>query len=134
MPVPVRVFAVDDSEVFLDALREVLAACPEFELIGEASSAEAALPAVKLLAPDVVLIDVTLPGMDGLEACRRIYAMPSPPLVILTSVADDPHSDAKLSCPDAPFVPKAKISRTALRDAWASRQPPVSATPLASGQ
>ena len=56
------VYVVDDSDVFLDALREVFEACPEFELVGEAHNGEIALSEVPRLAPDLVLLDVILPG------------------------------------------------------------------------
>ena len=69
---PIRVYVVDDSDIFLDALHEVLDACPEFELVGEAHNGEIALKEVPHLAPDLVLLDVLLPGIDGIETSRRL--------------------------------------------------------------
>jgi DNA-binding NarL/FixJ family response regulator len=122
---PIRVFVVDDSNVFLDAAREVLEASPDFELIGEAHSGEAAIPAVIRLRPDLVLVDVILPGMDGIETCRRLGDMADQPFVILCSVGEDPRAVAGASHTDSsgvPFMPKARISPNALRDAWRARR------------
>ena len=107
----IRVFVVDDSDVFLDAVREVLDACPDFELVGTVHTGEAAVTAVKSTAPDLVLVDVQLPGIDGLETSRRLTSSSDPPFVILCSVGEDPRAGA-------PFLPKARISPSALRDAW----------------
>ena len=121
---PIRVFVVDDSDVFLDAVREVLAACPDFELVGEAHTGEAALPAVQRLTPDVVLLDALLPGIDGLETSRRLATLRTRPFVILCSVGEDPRGAAQSADSGAaPFLPKARISPSSLRDAWRHRQP-----------
>src|SRR3954454_7413154 len=119
---PVRVFVVDDSDVFLDAVREVVNACAEFELIGEAHTGEAAIPAVRRMRPDLVLIDVILPGIDGLETCRRLVDAAPQPFVILCSVGEDPRIGSRArDCADVPFMPKARISPKALRAAWQER-------------
>jgi DNA-binding NarL/FixJ family response regulator len=118
----VRVFVVDDSDVFLDAVREVVRACAEFELIGEAHTGEAAIPAVRRMKPDLVLVDVILPGIDGLETCRRLADNAAHPFVILCSVGEDPRTGARATdCGDVPFMPKARISPSTLRAAWQSR-------------
>ena len=119
---PIRVFVVDDSDVFLDAVREVLDASAEFELIGEAHTGEAAIPAVRTMQPDLVLVDVLLPGMDGIETCRHLSGLDARPFMILCSVDEDPRTGARaVDCTDVPFVPKARISPKALRAAWQSR-------------
>lgn len=119
---PIRVFVVDDSEVFLAALREVLDACPDFELVGAAQTGEAALTAVERSAPDLVLVDVILPGIDGLEACKRLHEVVPGSFMMLCSVGEDPRTvDPSLGCSFATFVAKAQISPRALRFAWDRR-------------
>ncbi len=71
-PSQVRVLVVDDSQVFRDAAAEVVAATPGFELVAEAESGEGAIAIAELLHPDLVLIDVRMPGLGGIESARRI--------------------------------------------------------------
>lgn len=117
---PIRVYVVDDSDVFLDALRELFAACPEYELVGEAHNGEIALSEVPRLAPDLVLLDVILPGIDGVETSRRLHELRPATQVILTSVGEDPRT-APAGRAEAAFLSKARISPQALREAWHGR-------------
>ena len=86
----VRVLTVDDHPPFRDAARAVIAATPGFEALAEVASGEDAVELLDRLRPDLVLLDVSLPGMDGLEACRRLTAAVPAPLVVLISADDDP--------------------------------------------
>ena len=70
-------------------MRSVVEETDGFEVVGEADSGEASLEAAAELAPDLVLMDVHLPGIDGLEATRRLAALPVPPVVLLLSTYDD---------------------------------------------
>ena len=70
----VRVLVADDHDAFLDAARAVVAATPDCELIAEARSGEEAVALALALAPDVVVLDVNMPGLGGLEAARRILS------------------------------------------------------------
>jgi DNA-binding NarL/FixJ family response regulator len=117
----VRVFVVDDSDVFLDAVREVLEACPDFELVGQAHTGEAAIAALSRMAPDLVLVDVQLPGIDGPETARQIESLSTSAFVILCSVGEDPRCGAS-------FLPKARISPSTLRAAWQHRTRAVADT------
>ena len=70
----VRVLTVDDQAVFRGIAREVIDATPGFESVGEAASGEEALEAVAELEPQLVLLDVRMPGLDGIEVARRLHA------------------------------------------------------------
>jgi len=85
----VGVLIVDDHEVFRDALQELIAAAPGFVLVGEACSGEESLRAIELLSPQLVLMDVTMPGMGGIAATRAILNRDPDIVVVLISV-DDP--------------------------------------------
>jgi two-component system NarL family response regulator len=79
---PIRVLLVDDESIFLHALRALLEHDGRVEVVGEAVSAQQALDLAATVQPDVVLIDLTLPGMDGFEATRRLIAK-SPELKVI---------------------------------------------------
>src|SRR5688572_19580364 len=85
----VRVLLVDDEAPFRRAMSAVVEAAPGFEVIGEAPSGEQCMLATAELLPDLVLMDMNLPGMDGVEATSRLRARPSPPVVLLLSTYDE---------------------------------------------
>jgi DNA-binding NarL/FixJ family response regulator len=85
-----RVFLLDDHEIVRRGLRELLEQEPDFEVVGEAGTAEEALQRVPPTRPDVALLDVRLPDGDGIEVCREIRsAHPEIRCLMLTSFADD---------------------------------------------
>lgn len=85
---PVRVLVVDDNEAFRESL-VVLLDAGEVEVIGQAGSGEEALEAARSLSPDVVLMDVRMPGMDGVETTRRLKsAFPAVGVVALTGMEE----------------------------------------------
>jgi DNA-binding NarL/FixJ family response regulator len=85
----VTILMVDDNEVFRDVLRDVIGACPGFRLVGEACSGEEATQAVARLAPQLVLMDLTMPGIGGIAAAREIVNR-HPGIAIGLISADDP--------------------------------------------
>jgi DNA-binding NarL/FixJ family response regulator len=86
MPRP-SVLIVDDHTAFRELAREVLTRSG-FDVIGDAADGEAALNAAALLKPQVVVLDVQLPGINGFEVAGRLLAGPRPPIVVLVSTAD----------------------------------------------
>ena len=90
MSKPVRVLIADDHLVVREGLRLILEISKEFELVGEAGDGATAVRLVGELKPDVVLMDLRMPGMDGLEAIERIHAeWPQVAVVILTTYNED---------------------------------------------
>ncbi len=87
---PLRIILVDDHEVVRIGLKTLLARQPQFEIIDEASGAGEAVERALRLKPDVVVMDIRLPGMSGIEACREITArQPATKVLMLTSYAED---------------------------------------------
>jgi DNA-binding NarL/FixJ family response regulator len=116
----VAVLAVDDNEAFRVAVRAVVAATPGFELVGEAGSGEDAVAASLHLAPDLVLLDVNMPDVDGLQTSRRLAGSERPPVVVLVSAEEDAASEQEvLGCGAAAFVDKRDLSPRTLRALWA---------------
>jgi DNA-binding NarL/FixJ family response regulator len=115
----VRVLLVDDQAPFLQAMSAVVAETAGFEVVGEASSGEGSLLAAAELLPDFVLMDVNLPGMDGLEATRRLRRRPSPPAVLLLSTYDDDAGAIFVAeCGATAYVTKSAFGPDRLRDVW----------------
>jgi DNA-binding NarL/FixJ family response regulator len=85
----IRVFLVDDSPAFLRAMDRLLGETLGVEVVGQATSATQALAVIPLVSPDAVLLDLQMPGMDGLEATRQIKQQESPPLVVIVTLHDD---------------------------------------------
>jgi len=79
----IRILLVDDHTMFRSGLRVLLNLYPDFEVVGEAGDGQEALDAVRELAPDIVLMDIAMPGLDGLVATRRIHEEHSQARVIL---------------------------------------------------
>jgi two-component system, NarL family, invasion response regulator UvrY len=121
---PVTVLAVDDQEIFRRAARSLIAATPGFEQVGEASSGAEALTLAANLRPDLVLVDVRMPGMDGLETARRLADSEPDAIVVLISVGEVselPSSIASVGA--AAFMRKRDLSTGSLRELWRTHRP-----------
>lgn len=90
MAEPIRLLIVDDHAEFLAGLRSMLAATADVEVVGEAHDGIQAVEAALALQPDVILMDLQMPGMNGVDATRRIvYASPHIGVIMLTMFEDD---------------------------------------------
>ena len=85
---PVRVLTVDDQAQFRAVARDVIDATAGFEVVGEAENGEEALLAVERLAPQLVLLDVRMPGLDGITVARRLRESHPNTVVVLISMED----------------------------------------------
>ncbi|WNV76106.1 response regulator transcription factor [Geodermatophilus sp. DSM 44513] len=103
----IRVVLVDDQAMVRTGLRMVLAAEPDIEVVGEAADGAAGVRVVTEQRPDVVLLDVRMPGVDGLEAARRIAAADLPTrVVVLTTFDEDEYLAAALRAGVSGFLLK----------------------------
>jgi two-component system invasion response regulator UvrY len=120
----VRVLTVDDQAVFRGIAREVIDATPGFESVGEASSGEDALTAVARLDPQLVLLDVRMPGLDGIEVARRLRATHPDTVLVLISIEDpiDLPSAAQIT-QSVPLVRKQDFGPRLLKRIWREHQP-----------
>jgi DNA-binding NarL/FixJ family response regulator len=117
--VTVRVLLVDDQERFRQVARTVVDRVPSFVLVGEATGGEEAVALSVELSPDLVLMDIHLPVVDGIEATRRIVAAQAATVVVLLSSydRDDLPSGAMASGARA-YLHKEELSPDALRQIW----------------
>jgi DNA-binding NarL/FixJ family response regulator len=115
----VRVLIVDDLEPFRGAARTLIAATPGFEVAGEVASGEESLEMARAVHPDLVLMDVNLPGMGGVEAGRRIKADAPATIVVLVSTRDRDDAGSLIAHSGAAaYIAKARLNPASLRAAW----------------
>jgi DNA-binding NarL/FixJ family response regulator len=116
---PVGVLVVDDQLVFREAAREVIEATTNFELLGEAASGEQAIAAVGELYPDLVLVDVRMPGMDGIATAARIHVDHPESVVVLITIDEPPDVPGGVgTCGAAELVRKQDFGPALLRRVW----------------
>jgi DNA-binding NarL/FixJ family response regulator len=84
----IRVLIADDQELVRTGFRVIVNAEPDMEVVGEAGDGREALEVVRLRRPDVVLMDIRMPRLDGIEATRLIAAEPSPPRILILTTFD----------------------------------------------
>ena len=115
----VRVLVVDDQEPFRNAMAAVVEETDGFEVVGAVASGEESVTATADLRPDLVLMDVNLPGVDGIQATRMIRSLGDgkAPVVVLLSTYDEDEFDHRGSGAAA-YVPKGSFGPDRLVQEW----------------
>jgi len=117
----VRVLLVDDQPTFMRALLSVVTATPDFTVVGQAVSGEECLRLADSIDVDLVLLDVNLPGMDGVEVARRLRACPAAPAVVLLSTYDQDAGERFVAESGAnAYVTKSDLGPEVLTRLWTS--------------
>ena len=122
----VRVMVVDDQEPFRSATRELVGHLDGFELVAEAASGEEAVEVAQDVNPDLVVMDINMGEMDGIEATARITGAAPSTLVVLVStyeLADLPSTARRSGA--AAYLNKDELGGRALRRIWADRGDPT---------
>jgi len=117
----VRVLIVDDQEAFRSAARLVVELTDGFEVAAEAGTGEEGVDLAESLRPDLVLMDINMPGIDGLEATRRItLANPQTKVVIFSTYEANEYDSRAKDAGAIAFVPKADFGPLVLVSTWAA--------------
>jgi DNA-binding NarL/FixJ family response regulator len=112
------VLIVDDQECFRRAAQSLVSATAGFDAVADSASAEEALEAAVQLKPDLVLVDVRMPGIDGFETSRRLRSVVPEAVVVLVSADAEPDPEQMDASGAAAFVPKEELNRSMLQDLW----------------
>jgi DNA-binding NarL/FixJ family response regulator len=121
---PLRVLIVDDERLPRQRLLRLLEEIPGTECVGECQNGRSAVDAIESLLPDLVLLDVRMPEMDGIETARRLRAVHPDGVVVLISVEQAPELPSSVtSVGAAAYLCKQQLSTRTLRELWAQHQP-----------
>lgn len=122
----VRVLIVDDQEPFRVAARMVVEATAGFEVVGEAESGEESIEVAQQLDPDLVLMDVNLPGINGLDATRQILDGSTRVVILLLSTyEEEEYAPRAAECGAAAYIPKSAFDPDRLEAAWVEAAGPA---------
>jgi DNA-binding NarL/FixJ family response regulator len=119
---PIRVLIVDDQAPFREAARAVVEATDGFQVVGEAATGEESVEAARRLKPDLVLMDVNLPGINGLDATRQIRAQSDGTVVVLllSTYEESEYAPRAAECGAAAYIPKSAFEPDRLTEAWST--------------
>jgi DNA-binding NarL/FixJ family response regulator len=122
----VRVLIVDDQAPFREAARAVVEATDGFDVVGESETGEASVVASQQLAPDLVLMDVNLPGINGLEATRQILKNSNGTVVVLllSTYEEEEYAPRAAECGASSYIAKSKFEPDRLTAAWEGAKKP----------
>ena len=110
----IKVLLVEDSQELLKALKEYFLRSHGFPVVGSAESGVSAIQKVRELKPDLVFMDISMPGMNGLEATREIKRLSNPPRVIMLTSHDDPeYKRASAAAGADGFISKTELTKEA---------------------
>lgn len=103
----IKILVVDDHAIMRDGIRALLSLHDDIEIVGEASEGKEAIDKAQELAPDVIVMDIAMPGMDGLEATRRIRKRsPTAKVIVLTQYDNKEYVLSVIKAGAAGYVPK----------------------------
>jgi DNA-binding NarL/FixJ family response regulator len=126
----IRVFLADDHPLILEGIRALIENAPGMEVVGEATNGDDAVVAVLAARPDVAVIDVRMPGIDGVEATRRIVRdHPETRVIVLSAQADADIAVQALRAGAIGFLPKAAFGTTLLDGIRSAASGEVALTP-----
>jgi DNA-binding NarL/FixJ family response regulator len=115
----VRVLIVDDQEPFRAVARMVVELTDGFEVVGEAATGEDSVTSARVLKPDLILMDVNLPGISGLEATEQILAGSAPPVVLVLSTYEpEEYAPRAMGVGAAAYIPKSAFDPEVLAGEW----------------
>jgi DNA-binding NarL/FixJ family response regulator len=115
----VRVLIVDDQEPFRAVARMVVELTDGFDVVGEAATGEDSIMSARVLKPDLILMDMNLPGISGLEATKQILAGPAPPVVLVLSTYEpEEYAPRAAGVGAAAYIPKSVFDPEVLAGAW----------------
>ena len=118
-----RVLVVDDSAVFLHAARSLVSAAGQLRLAGSAASGREALRLLPQLKPDLVLLDIHMPGLDGIETARVIHRHDPKILIVLISLEPEGFTDSARSAGAVALLDKADLRPATLDALWLKHRP-----------
>jgi len=119
----VRIITVDDQPLFREAARAIVALTPGFEVVGESADGASAIEVARRVDPDMVIVDVRMDGMDGIDTTRQLKRDDATRVVVLVSSADVRELTALAeSCGAAAIVRKHWLNPHMLRGLWVAHR------------
>ena len=120
---PVRVVTVDDQALFRSAAKAIIDFTPGFELVGESADGESALELIPRVDPDIVILDVRMPGIDGIDVAKRLHREdPDRIIVLASSLEPEVLSRLARGCGATAVVHKHWLTPRLLRGLWVAHR------------